>query len=192
MQTTPPTASSFRRMTTTPVVRGRRPLFTQAMRNGRAMASRGVVCQQPPVVRSTQFRDCRRSRPGGRRDYRNRGRRRVRSGPCKHLAASRKPWPLYLGERPGRVAPTCGLPLRRAHAAVSAGAATALLLVRTQHSEPPRSGCCWLAEAVQQQRRMSPPMPTKQNLLLTKSVLNTRRTRCDFCVACPSEARRVP
>ena len=32
-----------------------------------------VVCQQPPVVRSTQFGDRRRSRPRGRRDYRNRG-----------------------------------------------------------------------------------------------------------------------
>ena len=32
-----------------------------------------VVCQQPPVVRSTQFGGRRRSRPRGRRDYRNRG-----------------------------------------------------------------------------------------------------------------------
>ena len=32
-----------------------------------------VVCQQPSVVRSPQFGDRRRSRPRGRRDYRNRG-----------------------------------------------------------------------------------------------------------------------
>ena len=38
---------------------------------------------------------------------------------------------LYLGERRGRVVPTCDLPPRRADAAVSAGAATSLLLVRS-------------------------------------------------------------
>src|ERR1039458_5270137 len=32
-----------------------------------------VVCQQPPVVRSTQFGDRQSSRPRGRPDYRNRG-----------------------------------------------------------------------------------------------------------------------
>ena len=46
-----------------------------------------------------------------------------------------QPWPLYLGERHGRVAQTCGLPLRRAEAAVSARAATALLLAARDHAD---------------------------------------------------------
>ena len=53
-----------------------------------------VVCQQPSVVRSPQFGDRRRSRPRGRRDYRNRGKAitrprrvaRVLAGDCDHPA----------------------------------------------------------------------------------------------------------
>jgi len=48
---------------------------------------------------------------------------------------------LYLGERHGRAVPTWGLRLRRADAAVSAGAATALLLVPSERVVGRRSGC---------------------------------------------------
>jgi hypothetical protein len=51
-------------------------------------------------------------------------------GACKHLAASGDvAYFVGVGERHGRVVTTCGLPLRRADPALSADAATALLLV---------------------------------------------------------------
>ena len=60
------TARSSSSSSTSPAVRD--SSVTEARRRESA-----VVCQQPPVVRSPQFGDRRRSRPRGSRDYRNRG-----------------------------------------------------------------------------------------------------------------------
>ena len=60
------TARSRRRRSASPAVRD------SSVRETRRREP-AVVCQQPSVVRSPQFGDHRRSRPRGRRDYRNRG-----------------------------------------------------------------------------------------------------------------------
>ena len=52
---------------------GRRERFCHSSVGEARRREPAVVCEQPSVVRSPQFGDRRRSRPRGRRDYRNRG-----------------------------------------------------------------------------------------------------------------------
>ena len=81
--TIPATARSSSSSSTSPAVRD------SSVREARRHEP-PVVCQQPPAVRSPQLGYRRRSRPRGRRDYRNRGVAIARAEPAREQKQSRR------------------------------------------------------------------------------------------------------